>query len=402
MHVLITTITNGFGGREMHTVGLVNALAAAGHGVSLLSINHHHYEAQRNLMAPSVEMHHRAVSKKIRHVCFDEWQQLFHGLRADVAILQKGSIHVGTWSLERALRSRCGRLIAIVHETPAPLLQTQNRVHNSEPGGRLDPLRRYLAEISRGLVPDMTICVNNVTRDWLIKHRFYSPARTTTVHNGIDVTRFTPSADVRRQWRRAHGMSETAILFGMLGRLVTIKQPCVALRQFAALVQRRPDLDARLVFIGDGPEREPLEREAVLRGLAAQVRFTGFLSDPVDMLRSLDFLLMPSWGEALPLSLLEGMATGVVPIAYAVGGIPEVLRDGREGWLIRPGDEEGFGRQMEAAAQLDVGRRAEMSRACRDRVVDAFNARKQYALLVDIIEQVAARVPSRRVVLSGC
>jgi N-acetyl-alpha-D-glucosaminyl L-malate synthase BshA len=103
-------------------------------------------------------------------------------------------------------------------------------------------------------------------------------------------------------------------------------------------------LPARLVLVGDGPDRDAAEREAVALGVASRVRCVGKIEDVAGALRAADLYLLPSQTESFGLSALEAMATGVPVVGTRVGGLPEVVEHGVSGFLGEVGDVEGLAR----------------------------------------------------------
>lgn len=103
-------------------------------------------------------------------------------------------------------------------------------------------------------------------------------------------------------------------------------------------------LPARLVLVGDGPDRDAAEREAQALGVAARVRCVGKIEDVAGALRAADLYLLPSQTESFGLSALEAMATGVPVVGTRVGGLPEVVEHGVSGFLGAVGDVEGLAR----------------------------------------------------------
>jgi glycosyltransferase involved in cell wall biosynthesis len=95
---------------------------------------------------------------------------------------------------------------------------------------------------------------------------------------------------------------------------------------------------ARLLVAGDGPLRARLEQQAAEMGLTESVTFLGQVTDVRDVLAAVDVLVLPSRKEGLGVSILEGMAMGVPVVASAVGGIPDAVRDGVNGFLVPPED----------------------------------------------------------------
>lgn len=155
-----------------------------------------------------------------------------------------------------------------------------------------------------------------------------APERIHDVSNGVDTDRFRPaSAEERIGLRRALGLPR--------GPLVVYAGRLARLKGLDLLLQAWPEVaaGAHLCIVGDGEERDALQAQAAgLRG----VRFHGPVADVAPLLRAADACVLPSRAEGLPLALLEGMSSGLAVVATAVGGIPEVIEDGRSGLLIQP------------------------------------------------------------------
>ena len=117
------------------------------------------------------------------------------------------------------------------------------------------------------------------------------------------------------------------------------------LRAAAGLVRRFPDL--RLQFVGDGPRRGALAALAQSLGLERHVEFLGHRDDVADLLAAADIFVLPSRSEALPNSVLEAMAAGLPVVASAVGGLTDVIDDGRTGALVPPDDPVALATAMQ-------------------------------------------------------
>jgi N-acetyl-alpha-D-glucosaminyl L-malate synthase BshA len=104
------------------------------------------------------------------------------------------------------------------------------------------------------------------------------------------------------------------------------------------LAEVRKSVDAELWMVGDGPDRGAAEPLAHELGLTGSIRFLGKRNDVQSLLREADVLLMPSEMESFGLAALEGMASGVVPLGTKVGGVPELITDGVDGFLSEVGE----------------------------------------------------------------
>ena len=149
----------------------------------------------------------------------------------------------------------------------------------------------------------------------------------------------------------------------------------------------RKELPAKLLMIGDGPERTIAEWLVRERRLTPDVFFLGKQNQVQELLNCADVLLLPSDLESFGLAALEGMACGVPAVCSDVGGLPEVLRDGVEGYLVPPRDVKTM-----AARALDIlthpGRREQMGKAARQRALTAFCSNNIIPLYEKLYERV--------------
>ncbi len=138
------------------------------------------------------------------------------------------------------------------------------------------------------------------------------------------------------------------------------------------LAEVRKTVDAELWMVGDGPERGAAERLAHDLGLTCSVKFLGKRNDVPALLREADVLLMPSEMESFGLAALEGMSSGVVPLGTTVGGVPELITHGQDGFLTAVGDVEAMA--VHAADLLgDLDRCRAMGRAARRTAEERFS-----------------------------
>jgi glycosyltransferase involved in cell wall biosynthesis len=114
----------------------------------------------------------------------------------------------------------------------------------------------------------------------------------------------------------------------------------------AATLVLRQDPDVGFVQFGDGPLRAQLTRQIEARGLGERFQLAGFRTDIAQFLPHLDLMVLPSFTEGLPVVLLEAFAAGVPAVASAVGGIPEVIEEGKSGYLVPPGDPPALARRI--------------------------------------------------------
>lgn len=169
------------------------------------------------------------------------------------------------------------------------------------------------------------------------------PSQYEVVLNGIEVERFSrPPEPVPGRLL-------------VVGRLAPPKRPDLVLRALHALRARLPDVELHLV--GDGPLREPAEQLAHELSLASRVRLLGTREDVPELMRTAACVVLASDYEGCPVSVIEAMAAAVPVVATRVGGVPELVEDGRTGFLVEPGAHEAL-----AAALARVLERPELGR----------------------------------------
>jgi N-acetyl-alpha-D-glucosaminyl L-malate synthase BshA len=149
------------------------------------------------------------------------------------------------------------------------------------------------------------------------------------IHNFVNPALYCPGPKTEGGARRMIHLSNF--------RRVKRVQDCVRV-----LAEVRKSVDAELWMAGDGPERGAAEQLAQELGVIRSVRFLGKRNDVPALLREASVLLMPSEMESFGLAALEGMASGVVPIGTKVGGVPELIRHGDNGFLCDVGDVEAM------------------------------------------------------------
>ena len=144
---------------------------------------------------------------------------------------------------------------------------------------------------------------------------------------------------------------------------------------------------AKLMLVGDGPDRISVERLVKRLGLENHVMLTGFRSDVANLLRCSDVVVLCSQTESAPLTLLEGMSCGLPVIATSVGGIPEIVDDGVNGFLVQPKNPEAIAEKI-LELNADPGLRRRLGETARERVLERYTAEKVVGQYLEIYEKV--------------
>ena len=247
------------------------------------------------------------------------------------------------------------------------------------------PLRRFLDRelVARGA--DRFIAVSREDQRRMIEIEHIDPAR--TLFLPIGVVPLPPPGD--RDVRAELGIPPGAPVIGAVGVLRPQKALQVLLHAMSSLVDEWPDIQALLV--GEGPEREELERLVARLGLEGSVRFLGYRADLPDVLRVLDIAVCSSDFEGSPAAVLEYMEAGLPVVATAVGGIPDLIEPDVHGLLVPAGDPAALSAAL-AALLRDPERGREMGARGQQRRRAEFDFDTTVRRLEDLyLELLAAR-----------
>lgn len=210
-----------------------------------------------------------------------------------------------------------------------------------------------------------------------------------TVPSGVPTAALRARAPGRAEARRSLGLPPDAFVIVGLGRLVPIKGFDILVAALPGVAAELPD--ACVVLVGDGPERRGLEARAVALGVAARVRMTGVMLDPLGVLAAADVLAAPSRNEGMGRALVEAMALGIPVVGAAVGGIPEVVTDGECGRLVAAEDAPALARAL-----VEIGRDPRLARTYGEAAVrraERFSVAVAEARMLAVYESLLASKP---------
>jgi glycosyltransferase involved in cell wall biosynthesis len=209
-----------------------------------------------------------------------------------------------------------------------------------------------------------TLCISNFLCERL------GPAswpRLRLLHYFINTERFRPDPETRSRIRRALGTGEEFVAL-VVAHLIPEKGVDVALRAMVDLPE-----PASLWVVGDGPERANLQALAGELDIERRVRFLGSHRDVAPFMQAADCLICPSiWEEGAGLVNLEGMACGLPDVASRIGGIPEFVKEGCNGFLCTSGDPLDLAVKVRRLIE-DAEERRRMGAAARARILDRYS-----------------------------
>ncbi|HVA30646.1 MAG TPA: glycosyltransferase family 4 protein [Gaiellaceae bacterium] len=248
--------------------------------------------------------------------------------------------------------------------------------------GYFDPVRTQIfRETERALArhTNRLIAVGPEVRDDLVELGVAPPEKFSVIRLGIDLESRILTTDRRAEFRRLFGIPEERFVVGWIGRMTAIKRVPDILAAFKALRER--GVDATLCLVGDGPDREAVEVAASELGIIRDTLFVGYQRDVAPYYAFFDAFLLPSANEGTPVVAIEALAAQRPVVATAVGGVPDVIEEGVDGFLVEVGDVEALAERLERLAR-DPELRRRMGEAGRARVVPRYRVER----LVDDVD----------------
>jgi glycosyltransferase involved in cell wall biosynthesis len=207
------------------------------------------------------------------------------------------------------------------------------------------------------------------------------------IPNGIPTDEYAPDPDIRAQWRQAHGIEPHATMLVHVGRFAPPKNHALLVEAFA---QVRADAPLYLLLVGGGELEDAVREQVAGLGLESRVRFLGTRADVADILRASDVFVLSSRVEGNPMSVMEAMAAGLPVVSTAVGGVPELVREGVTGLLVPSEDAGALAQAMQALVDDSVRRQA-MGAAARQHAVAHFDIRHTVRMYEELYESLLRR-----------
>jgi glycosyltransferase involved in cell wall biosynthesis len=230
-------------------------------------------------------------------------------------------------------------------------------------------IRRLALRRSTVALPSRTL-VQIATETWRL-----DPRRVHYIPNGIDLARFS---DVRDPAVAAAWPGEGPVV-ATVAALRAEKNLPRLLRAFATATQAPPAarLPARLVIVGDGPERDGLQALAGSLGIAPRVSFLGHVAEPASLYAGFDLFALSSDTEQMPIAVIEAMAAGLPVAATDVGDVRAMLAEANAPW-VGPRDDTALAASL-AALLADAQLRARTGAANRARAMATFEQERMFA-----------------------
>ena len=339
MCILLVIDEASLGGGQMHVLLLAKYLREANFEVEIAT------EASGWLVDEAQKLgltvHQIAISNKVTWQSFLQIHQLLKHTQFDVLHTHGGT--AGFWI----------RLVAAMSRKRHVIVHTYHGLHYLNVLEKVgQAVQQKVKRVSFKLIDrlllsytDRIICVCKSDYHQAIAAGVATVKRTSIVYNGIEVDKFSRQID-RVVARKIFNLDPTEFVFGNVGRLHEQKGHKFLLQAIAKMTNR-----VRLVIIGDGKLLHELIALADRLEISDRVSFLGARADIHEFLSAIDVFVMPSLWEGQPIALLEALALGKPCIASAVDGIPEIITDGVNGYLVQSKDVEALAIAMDWAVE---------------------------------------------------
>jgi len=309
MNVLVVNAGRGWGGIESHSVVLASELAGRGHRVIVACSPAGHVRKNAEAAALSVEDLEVVNSGDLAAIL--RLAVIIRRESIGIVIANSGKEY---WPAAVAAKLLGRKILFVRHQTDRIRKTTRWLINNHVDG---------------------VVAVSGAVKNALLSSGI-DGGKIEVIHNGVSLRRFDPSRIDRTEVRGELGIRAKDFVIGAVGKLHQGKGVYELLRAAAGIPGERP---VTLLFVGDGPEKEGIIREARQLGIAERTVITGIRRDVERMYAAMDIFVLPSTcDEAFGMVIIEAMAMGRPVIGTRVGGIPELISSGENGLLVPPGD----------------------------------------------------------------
>jgi glycosyltransferase involved in cell wall biosynthesis len=352
------------GGYELATLALARGLRE--HGLSVLIVT-----ITMGGLNPGGSADLIRIQVRGQHILFSAFPRLLAVLARERS--RYSIIHCSTFDYFSGLAVLAGRILR------RPILlrvATENDVREFAEG------RHWKYRLFFWLLRGATVVIapSAAIKKELLRAGF-SDERIVCFANAVDVNRFRPATPAERaEAKNALGLPSRMVLIGTVARLVERKGIDVLLR---ALARVRHGHRVHLLVVGDGPLGEELHALAHELGVESLVSWLSFQPDPIKCLRAMDVFALPSRLEGSPNAILEAMAMGLPIVSTMIGGVIDLLEEGKTGFLIPPDDPDALAVALDRLLGNE-SLRADLGCRARSRAVELFSLSGSISRLMDL------------------
>jgi glycosyltransferase involved in cell wall biosynthesis len=259
--------------------------------------------------------------------------------------------------------------------------------HDEEPLWRQMLFRNLERLASRW--SDRMIFISQPLIDWALKDHIVGEDKIAKIYSGIQLDKFHPvKSEEKDRIRSKWSLQKEEAVVGIVSKLWEGKGHTVLIEAFKLLKEKIKD--AKLVIVGEGYLYDELFRRVGNNGLRDSVLFTGFQMDVSEIIATFDVAVLPSFFEGMGRVILEAMAMEKPIVASRVGGIPDLIDQGINGLLVRPGDARELADALERVLS-DNGLAKKLGKEGRKKIKDQFSADVMVRSIEKLYRELLAR-----------
>ncbi|MFQ5768974.1 MAG: glycosyltransferase family 4 protein [bacterium] len=248
-------------------------------------------------------------------------------------------------------------------------------------------VERFLSKIS-----DKLVTVSHLNLEKAVKLRLAERSKFVNIYSGIDFEKFDVKVNVQTK-RRELGILNSEKIVGMVGRFSVQKAPLDFIKAIPEILKARHDV--RFVLVGDGELRAKINKLSKKLGIDSKLHILGFREDIPELLQVFDVFVLTSLWEGLGRSLTEAMYTGRPVVATNVEGVPELVKNGETGILVRPKDIHSIAQGI-LTLLSDEPRAKYLGQAAKHRITNSFRADTMIQELENVYHQIISEKKKSR------
>jgi glycosyltransferase involved in cell wall biosynthesis len=235
-------------------------------------------------------------------------------------------------------------------------------------------------------ITDKIVALTQREKEDYLLFKITDEEKLVVINSGIDLEKFKqPPFPLKRNFKKELGIPENALIVGTVGRLVPVKGPEFLIEAARRIISKYPNIF--FVFMGDGYLRRDLERKTSEMGIRENVIFLGWRNDAPKIISLFDIFVLPSLNEGMGRVLVEAMALGKPIVASNIGGIPDLVIHGKNGFLVPPKNSEELARYIRILLE-DRERREKMGLAGKESVSN-FSKEKMVEKIAELYEKLS-------------
>ncbi len=195
-------------------------------------------------------------------------------------------------------------------------------------------------------ITDKIVALTNREKEDYLMFKIANEDRFTVIFSGIKLKKFNESLlGEKKSFKKELGIPETSSIVGTVARLVPVKGPESLIKAAKYITSKYPD--TLFIFTGDGYLRQDLENKAFKMGIKENIIFLGWRDDAAKIISAYDVFVLPSLNEGMGRVLVEAMALGKPIVASNIGGIPDLVIHGKNGFLVPPKNPRELAKYIE-------------------------------------------------------